>query len=438
MNLDKTTKTELFVFSAIDYNSLKEHFEEMARKGWLLEKISFVTAKYRKIEPSEITFSVDIYPKFSMFDAIDKMDVEAYINLCEEAGWKYATSANNLQIFYSVKEENLIPVQTDDGIKDKVIEKSIFAELFSMTMSLFVLINSFRISFPYDYEDLYSNLTLIFPIFLPLLMSIMFFFILSNLLWIIRAKKNIKASEPIPRTNYKFSKLKGTISLSISAISIVAIILSIVSDSLFGSSYKLIFLIPLILMPLISIFYQKVIKSFKISKYIKVLLLSIMVIVVYFVPIIYVVTTLGSSHNEDLELGYIGFTYEDFNIEGVANYKSFSKSGSIVVPRKSVYSEVSKGNSVKTVYIESKSDKIAKYIFDEMLIDSIEYNSFISDASKEYKSYDEAYYIENNNFISEIKNKVILLIDNKILLLDTEIDLSQEENIKIINSKLFN
>ena len=62
MTKNKDTKRELFIFSTVDYFSLKEHFEDMARKGWLIDKIKYSFAVYKKIEPSDLTFSVDIYP----------------------------------------------------------------------------------------------------------------------------------------------------------------------------------------------------------------------------------------------------------------------------------------------------------------------------------------------------------------------------------------
>lgn len=150
----RQTKRELFLFSVTDYSSLKEHFEKMARQGWMIEKIETFTVKYRRIEPQDLIFSVDVYPELKLYQYIDKEDLKSYVNLCQETGWKFVTSYNNIQVFYSNKEDNLISIQTDEGMKVKVIEKSILVNIFSFFFSLLLLFKALKNIISLDFRNL--------------------------------------------------------------------------------------------------------------------------------------------------------------------------------------------------------------------------------------------------------------------------------------------
>ena len=60
----RQTKGDI-LFSAIDCFSLKEHFERWLEKDGSL-KIGIFTAKYRRIEPEDLIFSVDVYPELKL------------------------------------------------------------------------------------------------------------------------------------------------------------------------------------------------------------------------------------------------------------------------------------------------------------------------------------------------------------------------------------
>lgn len=437
MSKNKEYKRELFVYSAVDYYSLKEHFEHMARKGWLIDKIKFNIATYRRIEPMDLIFSVDVYPKFSIFEAVDEDDVKFYKNLCEDAGWSSATSSNNLHIFYSMKEENLIPVQTDEEINRLVVEKSLLPELFITAMTTFLMIFNIILHFPYEYENLFSNGGLITPFFWPLLLINSSASTVGSIYWLMKAKKNIKSNKPLPKTNFRRSKIIGTISFVLSYILLIIVILAMILDSIIDSSKIVLFIIPILLMPIVIFTYNKEIKKLKISNVIKVLLLFT-IIIVLFIFSIFTALRMDINKDENLEPEYIGFTYEDFGSTVKPRNISFDKRGSILVPKYSQYREVSSVMGFETIYLEARGNKIARYIFDEMLIDELNHrriNRVLNDASNEYTGYDEAYYIENPN--AEIKNNSLFLLkDNKILLIDTDFDLSEDKYINIITSKI--
>lgn len=436
--MGRKVKRELFLFSSIDYFSLKEHFEDMARKGWMLEKISFFTAKYRRIEPQELVFSVDVYPELKYFQGIDKKDIKSYINLCEEAGWKYVTSSNNLQIFYSEKEENLIPVQTDEEIKEKVVEKSIFMDLLSMVSSIFILSYSLRKLIPYNYKNLFTNMDLLYPIFIPLIIIGAIIYISGHLLWLIRAKRHVKENKPLPRTNYILAKIKGVMILGISVLVMIIFIVSIIMDSIIQSKPIFVFLAPVILMPIITYIYHKKIKPMNMGKFKKIAIVTVSVFAIYILTFIVAINLTVTDFDRDLGAGYFSYTLEDFHLGDIPHRKTFTNEGSILVPKKSVYLEYTRGwdSSIETVYVKSINKKIANYIFNEMIKEEkVKYHRKINSVKGEYQFFDEAYYI-NSPSQENKNNTVILLKDNEILLIYGSIDFSNKENVEIITKKL--
>ena len=272
------------------------------------------------------------------------------------------------------------------------------------------------------------------PFFWPLLLINILVSTVGSISWLIKAKKNIKANMPLPKTNFKKSKTIGTISFAFSNILLIIMIIAMILDSIINSN-RIVFLIPLISLPIIIYTYHKGIATLKINRISKIIALMSIVFALFIFTIFTALRMSSSDNNENLELGYIGFTNEDFDSKIKPRFKYFDKRGSILVPKYSRYSEVSRMMGLETVNIETRGSKIARYIFDEMLVDELKYNRVLKDADNEYLGYDEAYYIENPN--ADIKNNSLFLLkDNKILFIDTDFDLSESKYINIIRNKL--
>ncbi|MBU5257173.1 DUF2812 domain-containing protein [Tissierella praeacuta] len=157
-------KRELFAFSASDISTMEEHFEEMAKKGWMLDKIGEYSIRYKRTKPQELKFCVDLLPKLSVFDYPHNEDVVRYRNLYINSGWNFLTASHKIQVFYSQKEDNLLPIQTDDRKKQSIINKSLLFEIIVYIVCLFIFVRSSRSLFPVDYNRLKSNSDMIITI----------------------------------------------------------------------------------------------------------------------------------------------------------------------------------------------------------------------------------------------------------------------------------
>ena len=120
----KQTKHELLMFySYYDRTGIARHLEEMATKGWMLEKLGNWSWRYRRIEPKRLRFSVTYFPTASQFDSHPSPGQETFWDFCAAAGWELAASSAQVQIFYN-ENENPIPIETDPATEFTNINRS--------------------------------------------------------------------------------------------------------------------------------------------------------------------------------------------------------------------------------------------------------------------------------------------------------------------------
>lgn len=86
------TRRALWGFFSLDYKAMEDYLEEMAKKGWMLEKIGRFTAKFRAIEPQKLKFYVDVFKKGGILTSENNEEIVEYRKLCQESGWTFITS----------------------------------------------------------------------------------------------------------------------------------------------------------------------------------------------------------------------------------------------------------------------------------------------------------------------------------------------------------
>ena len=108
----KNRKRCLEVISFYNHTGMERRFEEMAKKGWMIEGISNFGWTYRKIKPRELHFSVVYYPKASDFDPGPSWEQQTFGDFCARTGWKMVANWHQMQVFCN-EQENPIPIETD-------------------------------------------------------------------------------------------------------------------------------------------------------------------------------------------------------------------------------------------------------------------------------------------------------------------------------------
>ena len=171
---DKKYESLMF-YSYYDRTGIARHLEDMAAKGWMLEKLGNWAWRYRRIEPQKLHFTVTYFPTASQFDPHPSEGQETFWDFCAAAGWELAASSAQIQIFYS-EQESPVPIETDPAIEFDTMNRSMKKGFLSSYWALLVIslmqigMNLWR--FLSDPIDTFSNATTLSAslAYLPLLL----------------------------------------------------------------------------------------------------------------------------------------------------------------------------------------------------------------------------------------------------------------------------
>lgn len=75
-------------FSYYDQQAIRETLEDMAARGWMLEKTGSFWWTYRRMEPQKLRFSVTYFPNASEFDPGLTEGELTKLDYCRRDGWE--------------------------------------------------------------------------------------------------------------------------------------------------------------------------------------------------------------------------------------------------------------------------------------------------------------------------------------------------------------
>ena len=119
----KTKQRRVEYISFYNHTGLEDHFNKMAKKGWLIESISNFYWTYRKIEPKDLHFCVTYYPRASDFDPGPSEEQQTFHDFCAHTGWQLTCTWHQMQVFYNEKE-NPVPLETDPVMEVETLHKA--------------------------------------------------------------------------------------------------------------------------------------------------------------------------------------------------------------------------------------------------------------------------------------------------------------------------
>lgn len=105
------TKREMITYSFYDWTGWQRHLEQMAAKGWMLDKISNAGARYHRSEPREVQYAVTYCAEASEFNPRTPESQQTFEEFCAEAGWIKVASWHQMQVFRAPVEAP--PMDTD-------------------------------------------------------------------------------------------------------------------------------------------------------------------------------------------------------------------------------------------------------------------------------------------------------------------------------------
>ena len=135
----KQMKREFFpLYSFYDREGIAAHLEEMAAKGWLLEKLGAWCWRYRRIEPQRLHFSVTFFRKATPFSPTPSEDQQLFWDFCSEAGWMLAAESAQAQVFYN-ENDAAVPIETDPAVELENIHRATGKNLLGSFLSLLLI-----------------------------------------------------------------------------------------------------------------------------------------------------------------------------------------------------------------------------------------------------------------------------------------------------------
>ena len=112
-----STKRELNLYSFYDHTGIARHLEEMAAKGWMLEKFSTNGLfRYRREDPRPVHYAVTYFPKASNFDPAPSEGQQEFTALCAAAGWEFVGQSFQMQIFRN-EAVHPVPLDTEPAVQ---------------------------------------------------------------------------------------------------------------------------------------------------------------------------------------------------------------------------------------------------------------------------------------------------------------------------------
>lgn len=108
----KETKRCICNFSFYDQQAIQEKLEDMAQKGWFLEKTGSFLWTYRRGSPKQLRFCVTYFPAASEFDPGPTEGELTKLEFCRQDGWELVARWGVMQIFSS-EDPDAVPIETE-------------------------------------------------------------------------------------------------------------------------------------------------------------------------------------------------------------------------------------------------------------------------------------------------------------------------------------
>ncbi len=176
---------------------IKEYLEAKALKGYRLVSLKNQIYKFERIEPTRLYYDITYLQSESAFDADNNEEQQNFIEFCEQGGWEYRCSWQNMKIFSS--EEKLLPIDTDPQVRFDCIHRTM-KKTFLVTTTLLLLVcvlNLFNL-FNNPLTVLTSNGMIFTTLTFALLLSLSTIDMLGYWVWYFRCKSAIREKTPLP------------------------------------------------------------------------------------------------------------------------------------------------------------------------------------------------------------------------------------------------
>lgn len=356
-------KVVLLDFFAYEISSLIYYLEEMAKKGWILESISSMHAKFKKIEPKNIKYTIDIIGKISTYEELDEESLKEYRDKKESEGWKFLYDYNNMQIFYSeYNNEEFLVTSKDQWKVKEIFKNSLFEVFIRMLPILFLAFNQYISIFRRDgieiFTDNYRIIGLLFVIV----------YLLIHLVDLVGVLK-FKVSPYKISTSCLWIKFKSIFISSIFLMLFIYLIASIIKLNSIDNHSGIVVVLGLIVIgaTIAFVYYLANVNNKNLKKNTTIASLLILVVSAALIINNFIVDNDSNNNNKSVDRKEYSLSLNDFNDELISDKDLFIDESSSFLASKIFYNAYGKKMQLSYELFESDYEWITKLNFNRVM-----------------------------------------------------------------------
>ncbi len=382
-----------------NFGLVEKWYEDMAKKGWQIEKIIFsFIHEFKKAEPEDARYKISMAPNEGSFSAFSKDELRDFDEMAGDFGWHLVDRTFNMNI-YKLNEGSQDTLYNEGSEEIEILKKGVRGKIISLSINfiVFAFLAFYIISQFFSRDIFYSN----YLIFMgPACILLLLFDALALADYILFKNRNRDAKDV---NEIKFSRLTFSKSFIILLyIPLILMVLVLTSDFLLPSGdsnsfVMLISLLPTFIMVSFIYFYRKKIKAMNIKRNGKKFILISMVVLISLITNVAIFTLIDKlSTANEIESQVVG----DF-------IKTRDRRSFLTESCDYYFSEKKDLGIRKTVV---KSEDLAGNLFERILKKSMKHPyraDFVKDISGAYP-YDRTYILsEDKDYLILYKNVVL-------------------------------
>lgn len=241
---EKNTLKKFISFRYTDLTAVCEYLEEMEAQGWQLVSMGMLS-EFRKCEPRKVRYAAELLESASAISNSISDKSQDYIDMCEQAGWKFICNIGKMFIFRT-ESETAPEIVTDSAEKLAGIKKAMLKTNL-LTWFVLPLIILFNLSMQLQSIGSIAVLATQYIALATMLIYAMFYLtvilqITGFTKWYIKAKRAVTDGQKIPYVGLKQlrrRKLETYIPLAVlGSILLLASVMACTQGNLFVISYS--------------------------------------------------------------------------------------------------------------------------------------------------------------------------------------------------------
>ena len=401
-----------------NFGLVEKWYEDMAKKGWQIEKIILpFIHKFKKAEPEVVRYKISLAPNEGDFSAFSKDELRDFDEMAKDFGWHLVDRSYNMNI-YKLDEGSQDSLYNDGSEEIEILNKGVKDEIVSFFISfmIFVLLAFFNIFQFLSSDIFYSNYTIFMgPACLLLLVS--YALALGDHIFFKKRNKDVNSISEIRFSRLSFSK----VFVLMNYIPIILIVLAFSSDFLLPSgdssgTNMIIGLFPPIIMCAFIFFYRKKVKVMNIKKDEKKLIFISMIVLIFLFINILTFTLIDKFT-----------TANEFESQVVGDFVKTRERRSFLTESCDYYFSEKKDLGIRKTVV--KSQDLAENLFERILkyfMRDPYWADYVKDISGEYP-YDKTYILLDGEKYLILNKDVVLEVSGNL-----EDDKVQEEIARIL------